>query len=195
LKYIEHGSKTYVRLINDNGRILYKYGNNYNIIDEDYDKIYNVIILINGDLDNLLKYGIISPKYEPKKNKRLLENLSNLHLTKGKYKVISILIETNSEKKEFIDILKNTHPTILPDLGLPLCYVIFTENMGGFVKDKIYTAGYTGEYMSNRFYEDKGIEIGLSKSDISPVFDFNGFKRYISNIIPIYKPKNTKREL
>ena len=197
LDYIEYGySKTYVRLINDNGRILYMFGDNYNIIDEDYDKIYNVNILINGNLDDLLKYGTISPKYEPKeKPKRLLENLSNLHLNKGKYKVISILIETNSEKKEFIDILKNTHPTILPDLGLPLCYVIFTENMGGFVKDKIYTVGYTGEYMSNRFYEDKGIEIGLSKSDISPVFDFNGFKRYISNIIPIYKPKNTKREL
>lgn len=198
LDYIEHGySKTYVRLINDNGRILYMFGDNYNIINDNYDKIYNVNILINGNLNELLKHGTISPKYKPKERpKRLLENLNNIPLNRGKYKVISVLIQTVIEKREFTDIIKNTHSTTLPNLGLPSCYVIFTENMGGFLKDKIYTAGYTGEYMSGRFYEDKGIELGLSKNDISPVFDVYEFKNYIDNIIkPKYKPKNIKREL
>jgi len=135
------------------------------------------------------------PTYHPKdKIERTLENLKTSLLKRGKYKVISILINKYSEKIKFQNIIGDYLKTVISDP--PICYVIFTEHIGSFRSDKVYTAGYNGDYMKYNFYRDKGHELNLNEDDISPVFNIDEFEQYYNNISkPSYKPKINKRLL
>lgn len=148
-------------------------------------------------IENIINTGkkYIKPTYQPKsKNKRLLENLNINFLKKGKYKVISILVNKYSEKIKFQNIIGDYLKTVISDP--PICYVIFTEHIGSFRSDKVYTAGYNGDYMKYNFYRDKGHELNLNEDDISPVFNIDEFEQYYNNISkPSYKPKINKRLL
>jgi len=146
----------------------------------------------------LTKNDPISPTYNPKKRpKRLLENLNKNILKKGKYKVISVIIKNNNENIIFNDLILNIKNNVnVPDLETPICYVLFTNHTGSFRGDIIYTAGPDTSFMNYEFYNQRGINLGLSKEDISPVFNITEFQQYIKDINkPTYEPKKRPKRL
>jgi hypothetical protein len=74
-----------------------------------YDKVYNLIDLKNGNILNLLKYGRITPTYQPKKFIREGINDDDINLNKSpyfkKYNSIAVKIKNGTPMHELINIL------------------------------------------------------------------------------------------